>query len=120
MKEEPIDKLMDENIKWDAQKVWNIFKPRVATAILEIKLSATTRPDAWIWPGEKNWQFSVKSAYFLIQASHICCQGENLNASSLLPIWKNIWNLKIPHNIKIFTWRTYKDALPTLQNLRKK
>lgn len=32
-------------------------------------------------------------------------------------IWKNVWNLNIPTNIKIFIWRTLKSIIPTRTNL---
>ena len=36
------------------------------------------------------------------------------------PLWKKIWQLKIPPKIRIFTWKACVSVLPTMLNLRKR
>ena len=36
------------------------------------------------------------------------------------PLWKKIWQLKIPPKIRIFSWKACVSALPTMLNLRKR
>ncbi|XP_042962388.1 uncharacterized protein LOC122296651 [Carya illinoinensis] len=32
-------------------------------------------------------------------------------------LWKDLWSMKIPTKIKIFTWKAFKESLPTKHNL---
>ena len=71
--------------------------------------------DKLIWKHEKQGCFSVKSAYNFIMGSlvdnhHLWVPGE----------WMLIWNLKIPHKMKIFLGRLIIGMLQTCQNLVQK
>ena len=63
----------------------------------------------------------MKSAYYIALTminslgSEECSHGDPRT-----PVWKQIWQLKIPPKIRIFTWKACVNALPTMLNLRKK
>ena len=57
--------------------------------------------------------FTVKSAYFIaakLQADKDV--GESSFGDSNALIWKNLWKLKLPTKIKIFSWRVCVNGLP--------
>lgn len=69
--------------------------------------------------GNKNGSFTVKSTYYV--AAKIIEKGEHeegISNSSTLPIWRKIWQLKVPPKVKIFVWRACMNGLPTTYNLR--
>ena len=68
--------------------------------------------DNLIWIGNKRGAFIVKSAY------HIAANlqdgtgvGECSFGDSNAYLWKNLWKLKLPTKIKIFSWRACVDGL---------
>lgn len=55
-------------------------RPRAATKIFKIVLSPNPHVDKWTWIEKKDGNFSVKSAYRLIQNSKMKSLGENSTA----------------------------------------
>ncbi|CAN1179214.1 Putative ribonuclease H protein At1g65750 [Linum perenne] len=53
--------------------------------------------DFWVWGGEQNGRFSIRSAYELLQSSQVVSQD---------PIWKKIWSWSGPSRIQFFIWLT--------------
>lgn len=93
------------------------FNPQIATEILTIRLNSTPRPNQWIWVADKQEKFSIKSAYKTTQSIKKMDQAECSNPSPLKQVWKQFWQMKAPHTVKIFAWHAYRDAFPTLTNL---
>ncbi|CAN1241697.1 Putative ribonuclease H protein At1g65750 [Linum perenne] len=67
--------------------------------------------DLWVWGGEQNGQFSIKSAYKIV------CE---LDDHQLLDPWKAVWGWKGPNRVRFFFWLVSHDKLLTnLSRLRR-
>uniref|UniRef100_A0A7N2KPV5 RNase H type-1 domain-containing protein n=1 Tax=Quercus lobata TaxID=97700 RepID=A0A7N2KPV5_QUELO len=78
--------------------VKSLFLPFEAATILRILISFSLLEDSLIWLGNKNGSFIVKSADYI--AAKLVEQGEleeGTSNSSALPLWRKIWQLKVPH-----------------------
>ena len=63
----------------------------------------------------------MKSAYYVaLTVINSSDGGESSHGDPRIPLWKWIWQLKIPPKIRIFFWKVFANALPTLLNLRKR
>ncbi|CAN1184835.1 Putative ribonuclease H protein At1g65750 [Linum perenne] len=60
--------------------------------------------DEWVWGGESNGSFSIRSAYNLIRSSDL---------SQALLDWHHIWKWKGPNKIRHFLWLSAHDRLLT-------
>ena len=60
----------------------------------------------------------VKSAYYvalpLVERTEM---GECSTGDRRTPLWKKMWELKLPAKIRIFAWKVCIDGLPTRLNL---
>lgn len=96
---------------WDAEVIEDIFDQRDANIILFIPLDRGVN-DSWYWRKEKLGNYSVKSAYLLMQEGN---HDSNTVASS--GFWRKLWNLKISPKVKQFLWRACSQCLPTKDQL---
>ena len=105
---------------WDQNVLQQHFLSFEVSRIKAIPLCWTDQEDCLICPGCKDSNYSVKTGYQLL------CESENLGATSSSDsskqtlFWKRIWKLHIPNKIKVFLWRVCSNALPTLENLKKR
>ena len=90
------------------------------SCIKAIPLCWTDQEDCLIWLACKDGDYSMKIGYQLL------CEAENSSAASssdsskLTLFWKHIWKLHIPDKIKLFLWRVCSNALPTMENLKRR
>ncbi|CAN1137059.1 Putative ribonuclease H protein At1g65750 [Linum perenne] len=56
------------------------------------------REDEWIWGGESNGSFSIKSAY------NIICRSVSVDRHAW---WKQVWSWKGPNRIRCFLWLAF-------------
>uniref|UniRef100_A0A803PQB3 Reverse transcriptase n=1 Tax=Cannabis sativa TaxID=3483 RepID=A0A803PQB3_CANSA len=98
---------------WDIELVQVMFNHRDADLILSIPLSFSASGDFWSWSGEHSGNFSVKSAYRMLQDNKDRRSGVNNSG-----FWRNLWQLKIPPKVKNLLWRAASGVLPTCLNLR--
>ena len=98
--------------------VKSLFLPLEARTILNIPISYNLPKDKIIWVGNNRGVFTVKSAYYialnLVESSEegVCSYNDTREL-----LWRKLWHLHIPSNIKIFDWRACIGALPTMVNL---
>ena len=94
------------------------FLPFEADAILKIPLSRNLPDDKLIWMGNNQGEFTVKSAYhithYMVETKE---EVENSIGDPFKPLWKNLWCLKLPAKVKIFTWRACINGLPTMEKV---
>lgn len=73
--------------------------------------------DRQVWKGEQSGEFTIRSAYKLLQDS-------SLNPSSIIlqielkNFYSKLWSLQLPTKITNTIWRIFWNYLPTLVNLR--
>uniref|UniRef100_A0A803P5V7 Reverse transcriptase domain-containing protein n=1 Tax=Cannabis sativa TaxID=3483 RepID=A0A803P5V7_CANSA len=79
---------------------WNDVK-----AILNIDLPQGDARDSWLWMGEPNGTFSIKSACRLVKG--------HTETTTSSPTWKTIWNSKVHHRLKFLWWQLARDSFPT-------
>ncbi|KAL0449105.1 UNVERIFIED_CONTAM: hypothetical protein Slati_1466900 [Sesamum latifolium] len=104
--------LLDE-AGWKEPLVRDEFLQIDAYCILSIRLPNTRSPDELIWHHGKKGKFTVKSAYQLA-----CMLGTPASPSSRDGDWRLAWDLQLAPKIKLFIWKVYSNALPTMTNLR--
>ena len=105
--------------KWDADLVNRCFNAKDASAILGIPLSSMGRKDRLIWVACNSGKFLVKSAYELAYKEKIeQNRGDYSNNSHRKRVWKCIWQLKLPHKLRHFTWKAGQNILATKDNLK--
>ena len=101
--------------------VSQFFSPMDVAIILSIPLSYQLPYDRMVWAFAPKGNFTVQSIYRL--ALDMVNSTANVEASdnhqrSLF--WKTLQHLNVPNKIKSFTWRAYKNILPTKDNLRRR
>ncbi|XP_030502854.2 uncharacterized protein LOC115718027 [Cannabis sativa] len=97
---------------WDTDVVRDMFCASDAAAILGIPLSLNATCDSWSWMYENTEEFSVKSAYGLLQR-----QKQTQLTKTEHSFWDKLWGLCIPPKVKNFLWRAATNNLPTCVNL---
>lgn len=95
--------------KWKSELIVNTFLEEEAGRILRIPLTRGPHDDFMVWSGEPSREFSVQSAYKLLQIS-------NPRAYTLQSIYrdlyKKIWLLNLPTKIKITIWKLSWNCVP--------
>ncbi|KAH1231715.1 hypothetical protein GmHk_09G024546 [Glycine max] len=76
-----------------------------------VHIHQTSRDLLW-WKPDTNGVFTTKSAYKVLQEAHHSDREDS--------VFKLIWNLKIPPKVRAFSWRLFKNRLPTRDNLSKR
>ncbi|XP_074378563.1 uncharacterized protein LOC141720107 [Apium graveolens] len=109
-----VSSLMNSNNQWNINLILDTFNDREANLILGIPIQHSTE-DSWYWRREKLGNYSIKSAYSLLQDY----RGE-AHASDNSGFWRSLWNLKIPVKVKHFLWSAASDCLPTKYRLKEK
>lgn len=89
-----------------------LFVPTNADLVKSINLSLRTTSYMVLWPHEKNGFYSVRSAYHFIRR-----RMSTATTSTVSPVWKKIWNLKLTPKLKHFAWRLVHDVLSVKTNL---
>ena len=95
-----------------------LFLPFEADTIICIPLSYNLQDDNIVWVGNRPGEFFVKSAYYVtLPIVENLERGECSTSDTRTPLWRKMWQLKIPPKVKIFTWRACMNGLQTLLNL---
>jgi hypothetical protein len=100
-----------------------VFVQEDADEILSIPIREHME-DSVAWHFDDKGVFSIKSAYRLGVSLRDSKQDRDASSSSstdaVSSLWKNIWSLKLPSKVKIFTWRLCHNSLPTRMNIKRK
>jgi hypothetical protein len=105
-----------EQRSWILTLLQEIFTEEEAKTIANIPLSPLLPKDKLIWRGTTHGQFTFRSAYHLGKEIQEDAVGQCSNEDKGLVVWKTIWALGIPNQVKIFLWRACNDVLPTRVN----
>ena len=101
--------------EWDAEKIALHFNTTDAGAILNTRIPQNDTRDRIAWVHTTNGQYSVKSAYYQWSQAHSV--GEETSSSVG---WKRLWQLPVPHKIRVFIWRLCRNTIPVRNRLRGK
>ncbi|MFQ6665590.1 hypothetical protein Gotur_032280 [Gossypium turneri] len=107
------------NKKWKTELIVNTFQKEIAQKILQIPLARTDCEDMKVWKGELSGDFTVRSAYKLLQDASLDPSNYLLQADTK-DFYRKLWNLQLPTKILIFIWRISWNYIPSLANLRYK
>ncbi|KAL5126150.1 putative ribonuclease H protein [Glycine soja] len=105
--------------RWDWRFQWrrNLFDHEIDSMavfmedIADVHIHPSSM-DSLIWRADNTGSYSTKSAYNLLMAD-----STNLAEDTVL---RSMWNLKIPPRASAFSWRLFKNRLPTKVNLRRR
>ncbi|XP_074342724.1 uncharacterized protein LOC141680379 [Apium graveolens] len=100
--------------RWDEEVIYNMFEERDVNLILSIPLNQNER-DVWYWRRERLGDYSIKSAYVLLQ------EQKNLSVVSTGDrCWKRLWALKLPPKVTHLIWRAAMGCFPTKVQIQTK
>ncbi|KAA3480252.1 reverse transcriptase [Gossypium australe] len=103
--------------KWKSEVIRDTFASNIAEKIMQIPLSEIAHEDLEVWRGEPTGEFSVRSAYKLLQGSNQDPIDINLQ-TTIRDFYRKLWNLDIPKKIQITTWKLSWNLFPSLANLK--
>ncbi|MBA0865196.1 hypothetical protein Goshw_009947 [Gossypium schwendimanii] len=110
--------LIDSNeCIWKQGLINDTFLQSDAVNILQILLAQEAHEDFLVWGEERSGEFSVCSAYKLLQKNLEDPTAYALQTRSSV-FYKLLWNLDLPGKIKITIWKISWNYLPTLANLK--
>ncbi|XP_021593063.1 uncharacterized protein LOC110600514 [Manihot esculenta] len=109
------DLFVPGELRWDLEKVLNIFFMDDVRSILAIPLPLNPRPDKLIWHFEKRGFYMVKTAYYCA----LSMLGQHLRVGTS-DLWKKVWALDVPPKVQDFIWRLFRGVLPTRDNLTRR
>ncbi|XP_028184688.1 uncharacterized protein LOC114371443 [Glycine soja] len=104
--------------RWEWKLSWrrNFFDHEIQLAadflveIDSVHIHQSSRDFLW-WKPDTNGVFSTNFAYKVLQEAHHSDSEDN--------VLNIMWKLKIPPKVSAFSWRLFKNRLPTRDNLRK-
>jgi hypothetical protein len=93
---------------WDEEKLRSVFFSVDVGRIIKILLAVGMMGDFVSWNYTRTGIFSVRLAYFTEWDHQHGRKLLRMNAQSKLsinPVWENIWSLRVPAKVKIFSWK---------------
>ena len=98
---------------WDPGLVERIFLSWEAETILRIPVCEGSITDKLIWPLTSAGDFSVRSAYRMLESTARSSNPCSSSSDEVSKVWKGIWKIKTPNKIRHFIWQAAHDSLPT-------
>ena len=105
--------------RWDWRFQWrrNLFDHEIdmMAAFIEDIAVVQIHPssmDSLIWRADNTGSYSTKSAYNLLMVDSTSLAEDT--------VFRSMWNMKIPPRASAFSWRLFKNRLPTKANLRRR
>ncbi|XP_061993936.1 uncharacterized protein LOC133711869 [Rosa rugosa] len=107
--------LIDHNsCSWNVAAVHLCFPTDVAAKVMCLPLSRRFNTDRFAWKLEPKGFFSVKSAYRVARELSMGTYSASTSSGDpYAPLWKALWNAKVPSKVAIFGWRACHNILPT-------
>lgn len=100
---------------WDEDILRDMFSIRDQQCIKRVPLSAENNEDVVYWGKEASGQYTVKSAYRLLQEQKKLWMREDQTST-----WRKAWRIKARSKVLNFMWRAFSNCLPTIVMLRQK
>lgn len=118
--EETFDLLIDRGSRqWKGHLVDSLFTPLDAAAIKNIPLGRQAAEDSLFWPLTQTRGYTSKTSYHFLREYH-----EPSTNSPPYPrdkaLWKHVWTLNTPNEIKNLIWRACRNGIPKKSNLARR
>ncbi|KAG8481351.1 hypothetical protein CXB51_026276 [Gossypium anomalum] len=115
-----VTELIDGNTRiWREDLIRTTFEPDDADRILCIPLANEAHPDMTFWREEHSGEFTVRSAYKMLQNQSSTTYPMDSHTMAL-PFYKQLWELQLPNKIKILAWKVSWNFIPTMVNLHQR
>jgi hypothetical protein len=101
--------------QWDEEILQSLMSPVDVYQILQILLHNRGFDDFIAWSYTKHGRYTIRSGYHLQWRHQFDASAGQLalpGSSALNPVWKTLWQLKVPSKVKIFLWRALHGILP--------
>ncbi|KAA3467625.1 reverse transcriptase [Gossypium australe] len=108
------DLIISHDRKWDRDLIENTFPAEIAEQIIRIPLALEPHEDLRVWRGELSGDFSVRSAYKLLQQFEPTVYALQ---TSYKEFYKKLWRIDLPLKVKLLIWKISWNYLPTKVNL---
>lgn len=95
-----VDIINAKNKQWKMDVVTFVFNDEVTENILHIPFAEVPHTNTQVWRGEASGNFSVRSAYKLLQSGRPLLGLNNLQIDAK-NFYKQLWGLILPSKIKI-------------------
>lgn len=110
-----------ENGRWKLDGISTLLTDDEREAILSIPISCHPHSDKLVWARCKDGKYSVKDGYKeRLKLSSESQIGVGCSSPVSKELWKALWKLKVPPEVKHFLWKACSAALPTKENLFKR
>ncbi|KAG8478280.1 hypothetical protein CXB51_028100 [Gossypium anomalum] len=100
--------------KWKRELVVNTFPEAKVGKIFSIQLVKEPHADILMWSGEPSGEYSVRSAYKILQISNPRAYALQTGYKDF---YKKLWLLDVPTKIKVPIWKISWNYLPTRANM---
>ncbi|GAU33808.1 hypothetical protein TSUD_221460 [Trifolium subterraneum] len=109
-----VSALIDQDTKqWNRDLIFSTFNQFEARLIVSIPLSFRVPDDNFIWAGEKDGKYSVRSAYHQLgDERRKYLPGPSHDPNDKL--WRGIWRVNLPNKVKNFVWSVGHSLVPTI------
>ncbi|KAA3462679.1 reverse transcriptase [Gossypium australe] len=109
-----VELIYSQSREWNREVISHTFAADEADRILRIPLAKIPHEDFLAWSGEHSGEFSVKSAYKLLQSFDPRAYAvQNVYKE----FYRKLWNIELPTKVKIIAWKASWNYLPTRANL---
>jgi hypothetical protein len=101
--------------QWDLDILNSLFNSLDVARIMSIPINTQGFDDFIAWKATKNGKYSVRSGYYLQwrhQFGPTASQFARPGSSAVNPIWKLLWQMKIPSKVKKIIWRALHGIVP--------
>lgn len=108
-----VSSLLSHDGTWNASLINELLQPSDMEVAVRTPLSLLHCEDKRIWHFDRYIKYTMKSGYHII-----FCHLYRFPLSSMSPVQKHTWKLKVPPKVKAFLWRGLWGILPPKVNLR--
>lgn len=104
-----------EHRGWDDEILKDLFNDRDQDCIRSVPLNEDMRQYRIYWSKESSGEYSVRSAYRLLQVQKALWRQEDNDS-----FWRKIWKIRALPKVLNLVWRSLSQCLPTMMLLRQK
>lgn len=87
---------------WNIPLVDEVFNEEEARLICSMPICPRTQGDRRVWGGNKNGDYTVRSAYHLAKEIIQRDTGGSSMENTMITVWKRIWKVRGPRTVKTF------------------